>query len=360
MSWTNWALKRYRRLRAGPTPFFVSVELVNVCNLHCAYCFRDEDMLYGKAAYLETGRLLSLAENLPSRLRPTTFSFTGGEPALHPEFGTIVRGLAARGATYSFVTNGWHFERIADAVTSTRGALTSFCFSLDGATAEEHDSVRGAGSFERLVAAATRAREAALPFQVNIILRKETLPRMEALALFAARLGARCVNFGTLLPTSVAAHETWGVSWAQETLAREEAMELRRALAPQVEVVAGLFDPAPGAHCRPLAGTGLNVDYRGRVTLCGNLSSYRNSPTPLGLEAPPGAESITLGAAFDALRPAALNSLQTRDAELARVRAAGQLADPVQGSPCLSCLNHFGKLPKDLVAVLRSGEGRRI
>ena len=328
MSWTNWALKRYRRLRAGPTPFFVSVELVNVCNLHCAYCFRDEDMLYGKAAYLDPGRLLALAENLPARLRPTTFSFTGGEPTLHPDFSKIVHGLADRGATYSFVTNGWHFERIADAVVETRKALTSFCFSLDGADAAEHDSVRGAGSFDRLVAAATRARQAALPFQVNIILRKETLPRMEALALFAARLGARCVNFGTLLPTSVASHETWGVSWAQETLAREEARDLRRALAPQVEVVAGLFDPAPGPHCRPLAGTGLNVDYRGRVTLCGNLSSYRNSPTALGKEAPQGAESMTLEAAFDALRPVALGSLEARDAELARVNAAGQPALP--------------------------------
>lgn len=358
MSWTNWAFRHYRRLRAGPVPFFVSVELVNLCNLHCAYCFRDEDMLYGKASYLPTGRLLGLAENLPSRLRPATFSFTGGEPTLHPEFGAIVRGLAERGATYSFVSNGWHFDRVVEAVTSTRKALTSFCLSLDGATAAEHDAIRGAGSFDRLVSAARLAREARLPFQVNIILRKDTLARMEALALFAARLGARMVNFGTLLPTSVAAHERWGLSWAQETMAREEARALCHALQPTVEVVAGLFDPAPGAHCRPLAGTGLNVDYLGRVTLCGNLSSFRGA-TQIGRDVPEGAFRLTLDQGFDRLRPIAQQALDTRDRELATRHATGERVDPLLGSPCLSCLNHFGKISPDLVALLREGEGRR-
>jgi MoaA/NifB/PqqE/SkfB family radical SAM enzyme len=359
VSWTNWALKRYRRLRAGRAPFFVSVELVNLCNLHCAYCFRDEDMLYGKAAYLDPERLLGLVEDLPGHLRPATFSFTGGEPTLHPEFGAIVEGIAARGSTYSFVSNGWHFDRVADAVVKTRNALTSFCFSLDGATAAEHDAMRGAGSFDRLVAAAGRACDSDLPFQVNIILRKDTLGRMEAMALFAARIGAKAVNFGTLLPTSTKAHEQWGLSWAQETLAREEAAALCRVLRPKVGVIAGLFDPAQGAHCRPLAQTGLNVDYRGRVTLCGNLSSFRGSSTASGRDVPEGSARMTLGQSFDALVPIGKGALAARDRELG-LKATGQSIDPVLGSPCLSCLNHFNKLSPDLVTLLRAGEGRRV
>ncbi|MEO8359846.1 MAG: radical SAM protein [Vicinamibacteria bacterium] len=359
MSWTNWARSRYRQFRSGRAPFFVSVELVNLCNLHCAYCFRDEDMLYGKAMYLDPARLLGLAEGLPKDLHPATFSFTGGEPTLHPRFGDIVHGLAERGATYSFVSNGWHFDRVFDAVVSTRKALTSFCFSLDGANAAEHDAMRGSGSFDRLVSATTKAREARLPFQVNIILRKDTLSRMEAMAIVAARMGAKVVNFGTLLPTSTAAHEKWGLSWAQETLAREEAAVLCRALRPKVEVVAGLFDLAPGAHCRPLSGRGLNVDFRGRVTLCGNLSSFRGSSTAPGREIPENAATQTLGQAFDALLPIGQGSLAARDRELSLLEK-GETINPLLGSPCLSCLNHFDKLSPGLVAMLQAGEGRRV
>lgn len=348
MSWKSWALSRYREFRNGPPPFFVSVELVNICNLHCVYCFRDEDMLYGKASFIDPGRLLSLADSVPRGFSSVTFSFTGGEPLLHPAFGDIVRGIAAKkNATYSFVNNGWHFERALPHILETRSSLTSFCFSIDGASAEEHDAYRGKGSFDRVVRSAQLAREAKLPFQINVVLRKDSLPRMEALTLFAVRLGARCVNFGTLLPTSVAAHERWGLSPEDERRARSEAHSLGRMFRAKIEVSAGLFDPAPGPHCRPLCRTGVNVDYHGRISLCGNLSSFRGGRAER--DVPSNAATLGLAPGFDALQPIALSALERRDQALRDAQSSGGgSVSALVGSPCLSCLNHFDKLSPEL------------
>jgi len=83
----------------------------------------------------------------------TRVGFTGGEPTLHPQFIEVIETVATAGLTSSFVTNGWHFERIWPAVLANRESITHVAFSLDGITRETHDSWRGEGSFDRLVRA---------------------------------------------------------------------------------------------------------------------------------------------------------------------------------------------------------------
>ena len=72
--------------------------------------------------------------------------FTGGETTLHPRFGELLRAVGEEGFRCSFVTNGWHFERVWPAIRENRDAVTHVAFSLDGATREAHDRWRGSGS----------------------------------------------------------------------------------------------------------------------------------------------------------------------------------------------------------------------
>src|SRR6185436_9301110 len=135
----------------------MSVELTNICNLHCSYCLRDEDALYHTPAnFLSLDLLQKIEKQAREVMGITAVVFTGGEPTLHPKFERIIEVSEANDLKVSFVTNGWHFEKIWPTVLAHQNSISHIGFSLDGVTAESHDAWRGAGSFVRLVRALSR------------------------------------------------------------------------------------------------------------------------------------------------------------------------------------------------------------
>ena len=346
----NSLRRLYRRLRPRKRERILGVELVNICNLHCSYCFRDEDALYGKAQPLDPARLFDLLDHAPESLKPLAISFTGGEPTLHPRFGEIVRGVSDRGARFKMVTNGWHFDRVCDDLIASRHKLVGISFSLDGATRAAHDAHRGSGSFNRLMKALALCQAGQLPFQFNVLLRKDTLGEMERIAVLAARLGALRINFGAMLPTSASLHREWGLTREQEMEARREAAALSQVLRIPVEVTFGLHDPAPGAHCPPLSGGAITLDYRGQLRLCGNLSSFRGARAES--DVPEAATTLSLEEGWVRIGRIGRGALDHRDQAIAAKAARGETLDTVLGSPCLSCLNHFDKMSAELRTAL--------
>ena len=166
------------------------VELTNVCNLHCSYCLRDEDALYHSGAnYFSVELLRRVVREARESIGARVVMFTGGETTLHPRFRDVVEAVGAEGLTCSFVTNGWHFERVWPAVAANRAGVSHVSFSLDGPTRETHDRWRGEGSFVRLVRAFARCKAAGLPFVVKLGLRRDTLPLASRAA--RARRGVR-------------------------------------------------------------------------------------------------------------------------------------------------------------------------
>src|SRR5882672_8022790 len=94
-------------------PRRLTVELTNICNLHCSYCLRDEDALYHTPAnFLSIDLFSRIARDARELMGIEQVMFTGGEPSLHPDFGKILAAVGALDLQCSFVTNGWHFERI--------------------------------------------------------------------------------------------------------------------------------------------------------------------------------------------------------------------------------------------------------
>ena len=327
-----------RRRPAG----LVTLELVGPCNLRCSYCLRSESMLYGKAAFLSRERVLKILTAIQRQWAPFSISLTGGEPTLHPEFGGIVADIARLGLPMRLVTNGSRFDRVADDLLGLRGNLRGVAFSLDGADREAHDRWRGAGSFDRVMKAMMTARVKGLPFQVNVVLRRDTLPAMQPIVLLAARLGATGVDFGALLPTTHRDFKTLSLSKAEEDEAAIEAVELSRMFRVQVRMVQRLHKPEPGPHCLPLLERSLNVDHRGRLTLCGNLSFFRNGECEGEVAGPADSETLTR---LETLRVFGQQALADRDAALRTCEEEKSGPDEVLSSPCLSCLKHFGKIP---------------
>src|SRR6185369_3386780 len=157
-------------------PRRLTVELANICNLHCSYCLRSDENLYSShAEFFPIELLRRIINEARTAANITRISFTGGEPTLHPAFAQALQVIGDAGLTASFVTNGWHFDRLWPALQQHRAVLSHVAFSLDGVTREDHDRWRGKGSFDRLVQAFSRCYLKQLPFVVKMNLRRDLI-----------------------------------------------------------------------------------------------------------------------------------------------------------------------------------------
>lgn len=326
-------------------PQRLSVELANICNLHCSYCFRADDNLYSpKAEFFPVDLLRRIIAEARSVANIRSISFTGGEPTLHPAFADTLQAIRDAGLTVSFVTNGWHFDRVWPALQANRAAVSQVAFSLDGVNRESHDHWRGKGSFDRLVKAFSRCYMSNLPFVMKIVIRRDLVDQLEQIALFAARMGARSLHFVHVMPTSNAVADDSSLSLAEQRIAEEEIAILRRIFKMDIGIDVGYYNTdEERPPCAPLAGASMNIDYRGRLSLCCNLSGFRGAAEEPDVVADLNVESFASAhAKFLAL---ANTQLQKRKDALAAVRSQGSTPDLYTGSPCLFCLQSFGKIP---------------
>ena len=326
-------------------PQRLSVELANICNLHCSYCFRSEDNLYSsRAEFFPVELLRRVIGEARDVANVTKINFTGGEPTLHPQFAATLETVSAAGMSASFVTNGWHFERVWPALVANRESISHVAFSVDGITRESHDRWRGQGSFERLVRAFSRCYMSRLPFAIKVTVRRDLMDQLEQIAIFAARMGAAALNFAHVMPTSAELSDESALSLNEQRMVEEEIAILARIFKMNIGIDVGYYNiDEERAPCSPLAGTSMNVDYRGRLSLCCNLSGFRGAAEETDVVADLNVESFA--SAFAKLRDVASAQLKKRKDALAALRAQGVTPDLFTGSPCLFCLQSFGKTP---------------
>ena len=274
----------------------------------------------------------------------TRINFTGGEPTLHPEFTEILETVADRGLLASFVTNGWHFERTWPALTANRKAVSHVAFSLDGVDRETHDRWRGTGSFDRLIRAFSRCYIAQLPFAIKIVVRRDLVDQLERIAIFAARMGAAALNFVHVMPTSSKFETDVALDRQEQRAVEEEIAILARIFKMKIGIDVGYYNiDEQRAPCSPLAGRSMNVDYRGRLSLCCNLSGFRGAAEEQDVVADLNVESFS--SALPKLRALAVAQLEKRKIMLVALRSRGATPDLYAGSPCLFCLQSYGKIP---------------
>jgi MoaA/NifB/PqqE/SkfB family radical SAM enzyme len=322
----------------------ISVELTNICNLHCSYCLRDEDALYHTPAnFLSVELLDRILRQARDVMGVTSVIFTGGEPTLHPDLAGILQVSQSNGLQSSFVTNGWHFEKIWPTVLKFRDSISNIGFSLDGVTAETHDAWRGAGSFVRVVRAFARCFASNIPFAVKVGIRRDTLPDLEKFALFSARLGASSLNFAHIMPTSNEVEDLSALTYSERERADLEIASLARIFKMKIGIDVGYHNLDVSPPCSALAGNSCNVDYRGRLSLCCNLSGFRGAAGELDVISDLSTEDF--GLALSRLSEVASNQLRARRNRIEALDDKGAAVDPYVSSPCLFCLDTFGKLP---------------
>lgn len=134
------------------------------CNLSCRHCYINTAQHGRNMLPVDTiKRWLAVFSH---KFSTANVIFLGGEPTLHPALPEAVR--AARTMGYSSITidtNGFLFNDILSRVTPVE--VDYFSFSMDGATRQTNDRIRGEGSYDQCLAGIQRAVK--LGFNTSLI-----------------------------------------------------------------------------------------------------------------------------------------------------------------------------------------------
>ena len=182
-------------------PLALHLEIVAACNLRCTHCFAGE--LPRREEPLTLAELDKLFAIL-ARIGTFRIGLTGGEPLLRPDLFDIIDLATDHGLHPCVTTNGLLItEDIAREFGKRK--LVWLNVSLEGATAETNDRVRGKGTFnlvrERLSLLSKHTR-----FTLAFTIMKTNLEEISDCADLAYKVGAHTAVFRPLYPVGIARH----------------------------------------------------------------------------------------------------------------------------------------------------------
>jgi len=132
----------------------------------------------------------------------------GGEPLCRQDLLDVVRYASSKGIRATIGSNGTLIDE-AMARKMLDAGVRAVAISVDAADAGTHDSFRGmSGAFEQTVRGMEACRVAGLPFQLNMVIRKETLSQLEDMLRLAVQSGANAAEFFDLVAAGRAKRES--------------------------------------------------------------------------------------------------------------------------------------------------------
>ncbi len=126
------------------------------CNLSCSHCYINREQHGDRTLPIETIRDWLIL--FSSKAHQTNLVLLGGEPTLHPDLHITVKEARRLGfKSITIDTNGYLFHDILEKITPDQ--LDFLSFSLDGATRETNDAIRGKGCYDAVLAGIQKARK---------------------------------------------------------------------------------------------------------------------------------------------------------------------------------------------------------
>ena len=134
--------------------FFIQWHITNFCNLRCRHCYQED---FSKDRDLDWQGLKKISDNILTTIngwnKTACIQLTGGEPLLKQELFLLLGNLNQKPTVeeLGIITNGLLFDREVVKRLSGFSKLKKIKISLDGASAEIHDSIRTQGSFKKVM-----------------------------------------------------------------------------------------------------------------------------------------------------------------------------------------------------------------
>jgi AdoMet-dependent heme synthase len=183
----------------GATLRLVAWETTRNCNLACIHC-RASATTGPYSGELDTAEAFQLLDQIAEVAKPIII-LTGGEPLLRDDIFDIAAYGTQKGLRMVMAPNGTLVtEDIAKKLLAA--GIKRISISLDGATAQSHDSFRKVdGAFEGAINAMKIAKKVGLDFQVNTTITKTNLDQIPKIQQLAVKRGAVAHHIFLLVPT---------------------------------------------------------------------------------------------------------------------------------------------------------------
>ena len=168
-------------------PICLTWELTYACNLACVHCLSSSGRRDPNE--LTTQQCEAVIDEL-QRMKVFYVNIGGGEPTARPDFWHLLDYAVAHQVGVKFSTNGIKIDK----EKAARIAATDYVdvqISLDGATAEVNDAVRGAGSYATAVRALENLAEAGFKdAKISVVITRHNVCQLDDFKALADRFGA--------------------------------------------------------------------------------------------------------------------------------------------------------------------------
>ncbi|MGD0584852.1 MAG: radical SAM protein [Oryzomonas sp.] len=188
-------------------PKTLTVAITPDCNLSCAHCWVEAGKA-PKSSHVPEWSLLNIIRYFAD-LGGEGICFTGGEPLRHPGWLRVMQFADTVGiGEITLQTNGILItDRQVKQLRLSGLSRLTIKISLDGATADTHDKVRGHGAFAATMKGLGRLVQGGLAHNISVHFTemRHNLEEFPDLLELAERMGFSSVTAGTLVPCRRAA-----------------------------------------------------------------------------------------------------------------------------------------------------------
>jgi len=236
-------------------PVNVTWEVTYTCNLSCVHCLSDSGARRG--GELDTEQCKGVIDALAAE-KVFQFNIGGGEPFMRPDFLDLMDHAHEKGMVTCISTNG----TLIDEETARRldHRLVYIQVSLDGATPEANDAIRGKGSYDRAVQALEHLRKRDIEVSINTVLTRLSYPQLNDMVKLAADFGAK-LRVSRFRPSGRGKK-----SWKELNVSRDEMADFSRWLSDHLGVSTG--DSFFSVTTEERRSLGLNMCGACKLTCC--------------------------------------------------------------------------------------------
>ncbi len=167
-------------------PVNVTWEITFQCNLRCAHCLSDSGARkVSELNFLESRKLIDQL----AAMKVFQVNIGGGEPFIRDDFLDLLDYSHEKGLVTCVSTNGLLMDdKLADRLAKLK--MLYLQVSLDGATAEVNDRIRGSGSYVKIMKAVEALARHSVPFSINTVLTTLNFDQLDTLRALAKEYGA--------------------------------------------------------------------------------------------------------------------------------------------------------------------------
>ncbi|HWB66713.1 MAG TPA: mycofactocin radical SAM maturase [Mycobacteriales bacterium] len=174
--------------RGLDAPICLTWELTYACNLACRHCLSSSGRRDPRE--LTTAECTELIDTF-ERMQVFYVNVGGGEPTVRPDFFDLVDYATAHHVGVKFSTNGVKITR-AVAERLAGSDYVDVQISIDGATADVNDAVRGRGSFATALGAMDNLAAAGMRgFKISVVMTRHNIGQLDAFKAIADRYDAQ-------------------------------------------------------------------------------------------------------------------------------------------------------------------------